>query len=132
MGTKRVQWLLTILKNLGFQVSDAPTSIYEYSQPTIYIIRENHLTIRVNHIDVPIHDVHEKYVLLNIYPVRLKTTIQTADIGTTSFTGPLLEYHYSYICGARYYPSPDSNNYLRLALDTLHTSYHPTAPSKYL
>ena len=52
---------------------------------------------------VTIRYVHEKYLLLTIDPVKLKTTIQPADIVTKSSTGPLLKHHYSYICGAWYY-----------------------------
>ena len=95
-----VQWLQPILKNLGFQVSDAPTPIYEDSQPTIVIIKANHLIIRVKQVSVPICYIHEKYVPITIDTVKLKTNIQPEDIGTKISTGPLLECHYSYIHGA--------------------------------
>ena len=88
-----VQWILPILQNLGFQVSNAPTTIYEYNQPTIDIIKENHLTNWVKHITVPIHYVHTKYIVLNIYSVKLKITIYPADIGTKISTGLLVECH---------------------------------------
>ena len=45
-----VQWLQTIFKTLGLQVSNAPTPIYEDSQPTIGIIKANHLKRIVKHI----------------------------------------------------------------------------------
>ena len=67
-----VQWLRTVLQNLGFQVFDAPTPIYEENQPDIVIIKETHLISRVKHIAVPIHYLQEKYVLLTIYPFKLK------------------------------------------------------------
>ena len=111
LATKMVQWLQPIQQNLDFQVSYAPTPIYRYSQPTIGIMKANHLTIQVKNIDVPIHIVHEKYYLLAIDPVKLKPTIQPEDIGTKSSNGPLLERHYSYIHGSRYYPLPNSNHY---------------------
>ena len=41
-----VQWLRRILQNIGFQVSDAPTPVYEDSQATIDIIKSNHITSR--------------------------------------------------------------------------------------
>ena len=66
LATKMVQYLLPILQNLGLQVSDAPTPIYEDNQPTIDTIKTNHPTSRVKHIFVPIHYVHEQYVLLTI------------------------------------------------------------------
>ena len=53
-----VQWIRPILQNLGFQVSDAPTPIYEDIQPTIDIIKSNDLAIRFKHIFVPIQYVH--------------------------------------------------------------------------
>ena len=92
-----IQWLRPILKNLGFQVSDAPNPIYEEIQPTIGIIKTNHITSIVKHIDVSIHYVHDKYVLLTIDPVKIKPTIQPEDIGTKISTGPLPECHYSYV-----------------------------------
>ena len=67
-----VQWIQLILKNLGFQVSDAPIPIYEDSQPNIDIIKENHLTRRVKHINVPINYVHEKYVYWILILLSLK------------------------------------------------------------
>ena len=70
-----VQWLQHIPQNHGFQVSDDPTPLYKYRQPTIDIIISNHLTIRVKHIYVLIHYVHEEYAILNIDPVKLKPTI---------------------------------------------------------
>ena len=127
-----VQWLQPILQNLGFQLPNAPTLLYEYSQPTIDIINSNHLTSIVQHIYVPINYVHDKYGLLTIDPVKLKTTIHTADIGTEISTGPLIECHYSYIHKYHYYPPPDSDHYRRLSLDTLNTPYWTKYPSKYL
>ena len=41
-----------------FQVSDAPTPIYDESQLNIYIIKANHLTSRVQQIFVPIQYVY--------------------------------------------------------------------------
>ena len=90
-----VQWLQPILQNLGFQVFNSPTTIYEDIQPNIEVIRENRLTIQVKHIAAPIHYVHEKYALLTIYTNKFKTTIQPADIGNKISTYPLLERHYS-------------------------------------
>ena len=87
--------------NLVLKISYAPTPIYEYIQPTIDIIKANHLTSRVKHFDVPINYVREKDFLLTIDTVKFKTTIQPADIGTKISTGPLTERHHSYICGAR-------------------------------
>ena len=56
--------------------------MYENIQPTIDIIKANHLTSRVNHIYVPIDYFHEKYVLLTIDTVKLKLNIHPANIGT--------------------------------------------------
>ena len=70
------QWIIPILQNLGFQVSNYPTLIYKDSQPTIGGIEANHLNIRVKHIYVPFNYVHKKYALLTIDPVNMKTTIQ--------------------------------------------------------
>ena len=39
LGNQMVQWLRLILQKLGFQVSNAPTPIYENSQYTINIIK---------------------------------------------------------------------------------------------
>ena len=55
-----VQWLRTILQNLGLQVSDIPTPIYEDIQRNIDIIKANHNTNTVKHIADPIQSVHEK------------------------------------------------------------------------
>ena len=87
----------SIPKNLGFQVSDDPTPIYEDIQPKIDVINSKRLIIRVKHIDVPIHYVHDQYVLLNIDPFKSKTIIQPTDIEPKISTGPLLKRHYSYI-----------------------------------
>ena len=89
------QCLWLILQNLGFQVSNAKTPIYKYSQPTIDIIKSNHLTSQIKHISVPIHSVYEQYTILTMYPAKLKPTIHLVDIGTKSSTDPLLEHHYS-------------------------------------
>ena len=70
--------------NLVSQVYNAPTPIYEYSQPTIYIIKANYLTIKVKHIDVPISYVHDQYFLLTVDPVKIKTIIHPEDISTKS------------------------------------------------
>ena len=59
-------------KQIIFQVYDAPTPIYEYTQPTIDNINANNLTSRVKKIAFPIHYVHDNYVLLIVYPVKLK------------------------------------------------------------
>ena len=88
-----VQWLQTIFKTLGLQVSNAPTPIYEDIQPIIYILESNHIIGIVKHIPVPIHSVHEKYVLPTIDYVELKTTICPAYICTKSSAGSLLECH---------------------------------------
>ena len=76
--------------------------MYENSQPNIDIIKEKNLTSIVKHIDVPIHYVLKKYVLLTIDPVKFRNTIHTEDTGTKSSTGPILERQYSYICGSWY------------------------------
>ena len=112
-----VQWIQPILQTLGSQVYDAPTTIYEESQHTIDIIRKNHITIRVKHISIPIHYVHEKFVILTIDPVKLKTTIYSAYIGPNISTVTLLDLHYSYIHGSGYHPTK-RNHYRRLALNT--------------
>ena len=52
------QCLQPILQKLIFQVSDDPTPICEEIQPTIDIIKAKHITIRVEYISVPIHNVH--------------------------------------------------------------------------
>ena len=72
----------------------------------------------------------DKYDILTIDPVKLKTTIHKVDIDTKSSNGPLLKRHNSYILFARYYPPPDSNHYCRLSLETLHTYYFLLAPHK--
>ena len=61
---------------MGFQVSYDPTTIYEDIQPTSDIIKANYITSRVKHIAVPIHYVHEQYIILTIDLGKLKTTIQ--------------------------------------------------------
>ena len=81
-----VQLLQPILQNLGFQVSNDPTSIHEHSQPTIDIIKPNRLSTWVKYISVPISYFHDKYGLLTIDNVKLKTTIQTTDISTKRST----------------------------------------------
>ena len=86
-----VQWIRPILQNLGFQVSHAPTPIYDYIKLTIDIIKANHITSVVRHIDDQMYYVYEQYSLLNIDPVKLKTIIQPVDIGTKSSTGSLLK-----------------------------------------
>ena len=88
-----LQWLQTILKNLVFQVSYAPNTIYKYSQHTIDIIKANHLTRFVNNIAAPIHYLHQQYDILNIDPVKLKHKTQSAYIGVKRSTGPLLKWH---------------------------------------
>ena len=74
--------------------------------------------------------VHGKYLLLTLDPVKLKTTIQQAYIGTKISTVPLLKCQYSYIHVPRYYLTPDNDHYSRLALNTLRTPYLPTDHSK--
>ena len=64
-------------------------------------------------------------------PVKFKK-IQPEHIGTKIPTEPLLECHYSYIRGFCYYPSTNSNHFLRLSLNTLCIVYCLTATSKYL
>ena len=56
-----VQWLQPILQNLIFQVSDYPTPIYEDIQPTIGVIKTNHITSIVKNIAVHICYVHEQF-----------------------------------------------------------------------
>ena len=70
------QWLQTILQNLGFQVSDSPSTIYKDREPTIGIKQYTYLTSRVKLIVIPIHYVNKKYVSLTIDPIKLKTIIQ--------------------------------------------------------
>ena len=77
LATKVVQWIWLIIQNLGFQVSDAPTSNFKESKSTIDIIKSNHLTSQVIYIAVPIHYVHDEYSLLIIDLIEFKNTIQT-------------------------------------------------------
>ena len=44
LATQMVQWRRPVLQNLGFPVSDDPTTIYYYIKPNIDIIKSNHLT----------------------------------------------------------------------------------------
>ena len=67
-----IQWLLHILQNLGFQVSNYPNPIHEDIEPTIDIIKENNITRRVKHINVPINYVYEKYVYWILILLSLK------------------------------------------------------------
>ena len=115
-----IQWIQPILQNLGFQVSNYPNPIYKLNQPTIDIIKENHLTSRIKDIAVPIHYFHEKYFLLTIDLEELKTSLRPACIVTKMSTGELLERHYFCIWGAWYYPRQDSYHNIRISLDTLH------------
>ena len=69
----------------------------------------NHITSRVKKFMVPINYFHEKYVLLTIYPIKLKTTSQPSDICNNIPNDLLLYFHYSYIYGARNYSLLDSN-----------------------
>ena len=61
----------THTENLGFQVSDAPTPVYEDIQTTIVIIKSNYLIIRVQHIVVTVNFLHEQYAILTIYTAKL-------------------------------------------------------------
>ena len=60
-ATRMVQRLRPILKNLGFQVSDAPTLVYTDSQTTIDAFNSNNIKRRGKHISIPVNYVHEKY-----------------------------------------------------------------------
>ena len=42
LGYQMVQWILPILQDLGFQLYNSPTPIYEEIQTNIYIIKANH------------------------------------------------------------------------------------------
>ena len=57
-----VQWIWPVLQNLGFQVSDTATPIYEDSEHNVDIIKIKHITSWVKHISIPIHYVHEQNV----------------------------------------------------------------------
>ena len=118
--------------NHGFLFSYVPTPIYKIRQPTMNIIKANHITSRAKQISASIHYLRDQYALLTIDPVKLKTTIQAAYVCTKIFTGPLFECHYSYIRVTNYYPSPDSYHYSRLSIETLCIPYLPTATSKYI
>ena len=69
--------------------TETPTPIYEYIE--IDIIRVNQSTVCVDHIVVPIHYVHKKYIFVTVESFKLKTNIQPAFIGTKISNGPLLE-----------------------------------------
>ena len=57
----------------------------------LIFIKSHHLTSRVKYIAVSINYFHEKYVLLTIDHVKLKTNIHPEDIGTKSSTVSLLK-----------------------------------------
>ena len=80
--TKMVQWLRPIPQNTIFTVFKNSKPLYNDSQPTIDIIKNKHLTIRVKHIVVSIHYVNKQYVLLNINYVNMNNTIQKDGIRT--------------------------------------------------
>ena len=70
--------------------------------------------ICVKHISVLIHQIHTKYTLLTIDPVKIKTTIQPSDIGTKGSNVPLLEYNQSYIRGTQRFHSHNSDHNRRI------------------
>ena len=97
-----MQWLRHILHNIDFKVYGAPNPIYKDSQPTIYIIEDNHIKIKVNNIAIPINFVQAQYYLLTIDSVKTKTAIQSSDIGTNRSTGYIPKFNYFYIHSAQY------------------------------
>ena len=96
------------------------------------IIRENHTNSNGNNITVPINCVHVQKNLINIGPIKPKTTIQLADIGSKGSNGTLLKLYYYYIYGAQHYPPPEINNYWSISIYSLHGTYIPPATPTYL
>jgi len=129
VATKLVQNIRPILKHLGIKIT-AATKIYEDSQPTIDIVRANHLTTRVKHIAVPIAYIHEQYVLLTVDPQKIDGKLQPADIGTKALPGPQVDNHFDYMRGARFLPPPGTEHYKLLDLHLQDVQYRPEGISK--
>ena len=96
------------------------------------IIRENHTNSNGNNITVPINCVHVQNTLINIVPIKPKTTIQLADIGSKVSNGTLIKLYYYYIYGSQHYPPPEINNYWSISIYSLHSAYRTTPPPTYL
>ena len=129
VATKMIQNARPVLKQMGVKIT-APTKIYEDSQPTIDIVKANHLTTRVKHIAVPIAYIHEQYVLLTVDPEKIKGIIQPADVGTKTLPGPQVDAHFGYIRGERFYPPSDSEHYKLLEMHLHDLPYRPEGTSK--
>lgn len=116
LGTKLAEYIRQILEHMGVQMTK-PIRGLEDSQPTIDIIKANRVTSRVKHIAVPVAYIHEKYDAKLVTPEHIKTTIQPADMSTKPVSGPVLQRHFKFIRGYRFYPPKGSEHYTLLQLD---------------
>ena len=108
-ATKMNNYLRDICTYLGMN-QDQPTITYEDSQPCIDILQSNAITSRVKHMAVTVNYCHQEIEMQKIVPMKIKTTLNIADVGTKPLAGPSHHRHYEYARGVRYYPPPTSDH----------------------
>ena len=97
-----------------------PIIIFADNEAVIGLMKSNKLTYRSRHEDVPIAFCYENYLLgyYKIYHISHK--LNAADASTKPLTGPILQRHWEFLRGFRFYPSSTTphGSYLTTVLTT--------------
>ena len=90
--------------SINFMTTQPPT-LHIDNKPAINIVKQNKISNRSRHLDIPVtysfEKLHQKYFQLS----HIDTKLNAADTSTKASTGPIHNRHWSFICGARFYPS---------------------------
>ena len=84
-----------------------PLIVYADNQAAINIIEQNKISNRSRHLDIPVTFSHEKFDHKYFQFTHIDTKLNAADASTKPLSGPILQHHWSFLRGIRFYPAPD-------------------------
>jgi len=122
---------LTSLHHAGFKISllqsfmssigksfTSPCTIFEDNQGTIKLIWTQRLTDTIRHHDVKLAWLNENFLCGTFLVAYSKTAMMLVDCCTKPVNGSQLFQQISFAIGVRFYPTPNSQHYIDLDLDT--------------
>lgn len=99
-----------------------PTTIHEDNQPAIDIMLAGQINGRVKHMATVIAMIMEDIRAGNSFPIKIKGTINPADIGTKPLPASSLHRHYRWGRGHRYYPPANTEHGKCMQVELVNTT----------
>ena len=108
-----------------------PLTLHVDNKPAINIVKQNKISNRSRHPDIPVTYFFEKLQQKYFQLQHIDTKLNAADTSTKASTGPIHNRHWSFIRGARCYPSNTTPHGLYTQLPTnppfTYTTIDPTS-----